>query len=135
MDHGKKAESHVAKLCGDLFLKDFVLEAPKFRTPSGQLREVADALLPHDDILIAMQVKTRVIQGASLADDDTEPFELSGEVPPDCRHHLRERHSTEHDVPSREPAVQSAAGRRVAQPAGTLHSVERVNDLVNVRSD
>ena len=62
MDYGKKAESDVAKLCGDLFLKDF-LEAPKFRTPGGQLREVADALLPHGDVLIAMQVKTRVIQG------------------------------------------------------------------------
>ena len=61
MDHGKRAESRVAKLCGDLFLKDFVLEAPKFRTPGGQLREVADALLPHGDVLIAMQVKTRVI--------------------------------------------------------------------------
>ena len=72
MDHGKKAETEVAKLCGDLFLKDFVLEAPKFRLPSGQLREVADALLPHGDVLIALQIKTRVIQGASLADDETE---------------------------------------------------------------
>ena len=72
MDYGKKAESDVAKLCGDLFLKDFVLEAPKFRTPGGQLREVADALLPHGDVLIAMQVKTRVIQGASLSDDGPE---------------------------------------------------------------
>jgi hypothetical protein len=72
MDRGKKAESDVASLCGDLFLKDFVLEAPKFRTPGGKLREVADALLPHGDVLIAMQVKTRVIQGASLSDDGPE---------------------------------------------------------------
>ncbi len=65
MEHGKRAESDVAKLCGNLFLKDFVLESPKFRTPGGQLREVADALLPHGDTLIAMQVKTRVIQSGS----------------------------------------------------------------------
>lgn len=72
MDHGKKAESDVARLCGDLFLKDFVLAAPKFRTPGGKLHEVADALLPHGDVLIAMQVKTRVIQGTSLKDNGPE---------------------------------------------------------------
>jgi hypothetical protein len=72
MDHGKRAESRLAKLCGDLFLKDFVLEAPKFQTPGGQLCEVADALLPHGDVLIAMQVKTRVIQGTALTGDGPE---------------------------------------------------------------
>lgn len=30
MDYGKKAESDVAKLCGDLFLKDFVLRPRNF---------------------------------------------------------------------------------------------------------
>lgn len=72
MDRGKKTESDVAKLCGDLFLKDFVLEAPKFRTPGRKLHEVADALLAHDDVLIALQVKTRVMQVAALSQDGAE---------------------------------------------------------------
>lgn len=72
MNHGKKTESDVARLCGGLFLKDFVLESPKYRTPGGQLREAADALLPNGDSLIVMQVKTRVIPGSSLSDDGPE---------------------------------------------------------------
>ena len=72
MEYGRKAESEVAKLCGDLFLKDFVLETPKFRTGTGKLHEAADALLSHGSTLIAMQVKTRTIQGATLRADDHE---------------------------------------------------------------
>lgn len=72
MNHGRRAEREVARLCGDLFLKDFVLGSPKYRTPSGQLREAADALLPYGDILIAMQVKTRTIQGDALTNDGHE---------------------------------------------------------------
>ena len=41
MEYGRRAESEVAKLCGDLFLKDFVIETPKFRKGTGKLHEAA----------------------------------------------------------------------------------------------
>lgn len=71
-DSGKQAEREVAQLCGDLFLKDFVLASPMFRTQSGQLREAADALLPSGDTLLALQVKTRRVPGGTLSDNGPE---------------------------------------------------------------
>ncbi len=68
MDQGKRAESDVARLCGSTFLKDCVLESPRFRTPGGHGRELADALIPFGDTLIAIQVKTRTVQSGKLSD-------------------------------------------------------------------
>jgi hypothetical protein len=68
MDQGKRAESDVARLCGSTFLKDCVLESPRFRTPGGHPRELADALIPFGDTLIAIQVKTRTVQSGKLSD-------------------------------------------------------------------
>jgi len=69
---GRRTENEVADLCGTLFLRDFVLASPKFRTGSGQQREVADALLPCGSSLIALQVKTRTIKGHTIEDGSPE---------------------------------------------------------------
>lgn len=79
-DHGKRLEAEVTGLCGDLFLKDYVLASPKFRTQKKKLREAADALLPAGDTLVALQVKTRQVLEATVTEESPELDRIAKKV-------------------------------------------------------
>jgi len=79
-DHGKWFEAEVADLCGELYLRDYVLASPKFRTQKNKMREAADALLPAGDTLIAFQVKTRQVSGVPILKSSPELGRISKKI-------------------------------------------------------
>ena len=56
---GADVEDIVEQICKTAFLEDFVVRSPKFRKSNGQLKEVADILIPFGDTLLAIQIKSR----------------------------------------------------------------------------
>ncbi len=79
-DYGKSFESEITDLCGDIFLKDYVLASPMFRTQKGKLREAADALVPSGDTLIALQVKTRQTKSREIEEGGPELNRIAKKV-------------------------------------------------------
>jgi hypothetical protein len=68
---GKEVEDLVEKICTKMFFSDFTVRSQKFKNASKQEKEVADILIPFDDTLLAIQVKTKT---------DNKPFSEKNEV-------------------------------------------------------
>jgi hypothetical protein len=57
---GKDIEDLVEKICTRMFFSDFTVRSQKFKNASKQEKEAADLLIPFDDVLLAIQVKTKI---------------------------------------------------------------------------
>ncbi len=68
---GKEVEDLVEKICTNMFFSDFTVRSKKFKNASKQEKEAADILIPFDDVLLVIQVKTRL---------DKEPFSEKSDV-------------------------------------------------------
>lgn len=68
---GKEIEDLVEKICTKMFFSDFTVRSQKFKNASKQEKEVADILIPFDDIMLAVQVKTKT---------DNKPFSEKNET-------------------------------------------------------
>lgn len=62
---GKEVEDLVEKICTRMFFSDFTVRSQKFKKLDKKENEAADILIPFDDVLIVIQVKTKI---------DKEPF-------------------------------------------------------------
>ncbi len=68
---GKEVEDLVEKICTKMFFSDFTVRSQKFKNASKQEKEAADILIPFDDVLLVVQVKTRI---------DNKPFSEKNET-------------------------------------------------------
>ena len=68
---GKDVEDLVEKICTKMFFSDFTVRSKKFKNTSKQEKEAADILIPFDDILLVVQVKTK---------NDKKPFSKKSEI-------------------------------------------------------
>ncbi len=59
MDKGKEIEEAVGNVAAKAFLADFVVPNPMYRKNNGDLKEVADVLVPFGSTLLVIQVKTK----------------------------------------------------------------------------
>lgn len=69
---GKEVEDLVEKICTKMFFSDFTVRSKKFKNASKQEKEAADILIPFDDVLLAVQVKTRLDQELLSKKSDIE---------------------------------------------------------------
>jgi hypothetical protein len=68
---GKDVEDLVEKICTKMFFSDFTVRSEKFKNASKQEKEAADILIPFDNILLVIQVKTK---------NDKKPFSPKSKV-------------------------------------------------------
>jgi hypothetical protein len=69
---GREVEDLVEKICTKMFFSDFTVRSKKFKNTSKQEKEAADILIPFDDILLVVQVKTRLDKKPSSEKSDLE---------------------------------------------------------------
>lgn len=69
---GKEVEDLVEKICQKMFFSDFTVRSQKFIKPSKKENEAADILIPFDDVLLVVQVKTRLDKEPGSEKSDLE---------------------------------------------------------------
>lgn len=67
---GIEVEELVEKICTKMFFSDFTVRSTKFKKANKKELEAADILIPFDDVLLVIQVKTKL---------DKEPFSEKSE--------------------------------------------------------
>lgn len=72
VDIGKQAEELVHRICEKMFLPDFVIRNPKFKTGGGIENEIADTLVLFKDTLIGFQVKAKKEVKKASEKNDTD---------------------------------------------------------------
>jgi len=61
INHGIIVEDYIEYLCNQTFFSDFTVRGHKYIKPNGLEKEVADILVVYKDLLIAFQVKTKIV--------------------------------------------------------------------------
>lgn len=69
---GKEVEDFVEKICTKMFFSDFTVRSKKFKNASKQEKEAADILIPFDDVLLVVQVKTKLDKKPRLEKSNVE---------------------------------------------------------------
>lgn len=59
INQGYAVEDVIENICSNTFFSDFTVRSPKYVKPNKQEKEIADILIPFDDVLIAFQIKTK----------------------------------------------------------------------------
>ncbi|NOH01670.1 MAG: hypothetical protein HND47_06765 [Chloroflexi bacterium] len=69
---GIEVEDLVEKICAKMFFSDFTVRSNKFKKANKKERETADILIPFDDVLVVVQVKTKLDKEPSSKKSENE---------------------------------------------------------------